>query len=60
MTLGKKLALSASLAALMSGGAAGFQIRRESYAVDPNDLADLDVTPGPGGTGPYAFLAGTN
>lgn len=42
------------------GWAAGFQVRRESYKVDPNDLTDLDVTPGPGGTGPYAFLAGTN
>ena len=42
------------------GWAAGFQVRRESYEVDPNDLSDLDVTPGPGGTGPYSFLAGTN
>ncbi|NQY14004.1 MAG: TonB-dependent receptor [Henriciella sp.] len=42
------------------GWAAGFQVRRESYEVDPNDLTDLDVTPGPGGTGPYSFLAGTN
>lgn len=42
------------------GWAAGFQVRRESYEVDPDDLADLDVTPGPGGTGPFAYLVGTN
>ena len=42
------------------GWAAGFQVRRESYEVDPNNLTDLEVTPGPGGTGPYSFLAGTN
>lgn len=42
------------------GWAAGVQIRRESFKVDPSDLTNLDVTPGPGGTGPYSFLAGTN
>ena len=39
--------------------AAGFQVRKETYELDPSDLTDLDVTPGPGGTGPYSFLAGT-
>ncbi|MEL6726399.1 MAG: TonB-dependent receptor [Pseudomonadota bacterium] len=42
------------------GWAAGAQIRRETYEVDPSDLTDLSVTPGPGGTGPFSFLAGTN
>jgi outer membrane receptor protein involved in Fe transport len=42
------------------GWAAGFQVRKETYEVDPSDLTDLAVTPGPGGTGPYSFLAGTN
>ena len=42
------------------GWAAGAQIRREDYEVDPTDLTNLAVTPGPGGTGPYSFLAGTN
>ena len=41
------------------GWAAGVQVRRESYKVDPSALTDLSVTPGPGGTGPYSFLAGT-
>jgi outer membrane receptor protein involved in Fe transport len=41
------------------GWAAGVQVRRESYKVDPSVLTDLDLTPGPGGTGPYSFLAGT-
>jgi iron complex outermembrane receptor protein len=41
------------------GWAAGFQVRKETYEVDPSDLTDLTVTPGPGGTGPYSFLAGT-
>ena len=41
------------------GWAAGVQIRRESYKIEPSALTDLDVTPGPGGTGPYSFLAGT-
>tara|TARA_R110000803_G_scaffold89400_1_gene156641 strand:- start:66 stop:2942 length:2877 start_codon:yes stop_codon:yes gene_type:complete len=41
------------------GWAAGVQVRRESYKVEPSALTDLDVTPGPGGTGPYSFLAGT-
>lgn len=41
------------------GWAAGAQVRRESYKVEPSALTDLDVTPGPGGTGPYSFLAGT-
>ena len=39
--------------------AAGFQVRRETYKLDPSALTDLTVTPGPGGTGPYSFLAGT-
>ena len=41
------------------GWAAGVQVRRESYKVEPTALTDLTVTPGPGGTGPYSFLAGT-
>ena len=41
------------------GWAAGVQVRRESYKLDPSPLTDLSVTPGPGGTGPYSFLAGT-
>ena len=41
------------------GWAAGVQVRRESYKVEPDALTDLSVTPGPGGTGPYSFLAGT-
>ncbi|MEH6487205.1 TonB-dependent receptor plug domain-containing protein [Hyphomonas oceanitis] len=41
------------------GWAAGVQVRRESYKVEPSPLTDLTVTPGPGGTGPYSFLAGT-
>ena len=41
------------------GWAAGVQVRRESYKVEPSALTDLAVTPGPGGTGPYSFLAGT-
>lgn len=42
------------------GWATGFQVRRESYEVVSSDLTNLAVTPGPGGTGPYSFLAGTN
>ncbi|MFN3312990.1 MAG: TonB-dependent receptor domain-containing protein [Hyphomonas sp.] len=42
------------------GWAAGAQIRTETFKVEPSALTDLAVTPGPGGTGPYAFLAGTN
>ena len=42
------------------GWAAGAQIRRETYKVDPSDLTNLAVTPGAGGTGPFSFLAGTN
>lgn len=41
------------------GWAAGGQARTESYKVEPSALTDITVTPGPGGTGPYAFLAGT-
>ncbi len=41
------------------GWAAGVQVRRESYKVEPTALTDLTITPGPGGTGPYSFLAGT-
>jgi outer membrane receptor protein involved in Fe transport len=39
--------------------ALGMQVRREGYKVDPNELTDLTVNPGPGGTGPFSFLAGT-
>ncbi|GGB75248.1 MULTISPECIES: TonB-dependent receptor plug domain-containing protein [Henriciella] len=41
------------------GWAAGVQVRREGYEVDPNEVTDLTVNPGPGGTGPFSFLAGT-
>ncbi|WP_340692848.1 TonB-dependent receptor [Hyphomonas sp.] len=41
------------------GWAGGVQVRRESYKVEPSALTDLTITPGPGGTGPYSFLAGT-
>lgn len=40
--------------------AAGFQVRRETFETDPNDVADLAVTPGASGNGPFSFLAGTN
>ena len=40
------------------GWAAGVQVRQETYTLTPNDLTNLEVTPGPGGTGPYSFLAG--
>lgn len=40
------------------GWAAGFQVRRETYTLTPNNLNNLNVTPGPGGTGPFSFLAG--
>ena len=42
------------------GWAAGMQIRRESYKVDPFPITDLALTPGPSGNGPFSFLAGTN
>jgi iron complex outermembrane recepter protein len=42
------------------GWAAGAQVRRESYEVVPNAVTDLSISPGPGGTGPFSFLAGTN
>ena len=38
--------------------ATGVQIRREGYALTPNSLNNLNETPGPGGTGPFSFLAG--
>ncbi|MDX2238334.1 MAG: TonB-dependent receptor [Hyphomonadaceae bacterium] len=49
------------------GWALGAQWRVDEYELDPNDLADLTVNPCPilgdttcvGGTGPFAFLAGT-
>lgn len=40
------------------GWAAGFQVRQEGYTLTPNDLNNLNITPGPGGTGPFSFLAG--
>ncbi|MEM8615701.1 MAG: TonB-dependent receptor [Pseudomonadota bacterium] len=40
------------------GWAAGFQVRRETYALTPDRLNNLELTPGPGGTGPFSFLAG--
>ncbi len=42
------------------GWAAGTQVRRESYEVEPNTVTDLAITPGPLGNGPFSFLAGTN
>ncbi len=42
------------------GWAAGFQVRREGYKVEPFPLTDLAQTPGPLGNGPFSFLAGTN
>lgn len=42
------------------GWAAGFQVRRETFETDPNNFADLAVTPGATGNGPFSFLAGTN
>lgn len=41
------------------GWAAGAQFRQESRKVDPSDLTNLAITPGPGGTGAFSFLAGT-
>ena len=41
------------------GWAAGFQVRREGYEVDPNEVTDLALNPGPAGNGPFSFLAGT-
>lgn len=42
------------------GFAAGFQVRREGYEVVPFDVTNLELTPGPGGDGPFGFLSGTN
>lgn len=42
------------------GYAVGVQVRREGYEVQPNEVTDLAKSPGPGGTGPFSFLAGTN
>lgn len=42
------------------GYALGMQVRREGYKVEPNVFTDLALSPGPGGTGPFSFLAGTN
>ena len=42
------------------GYALGMQVRREGYKVEPNEVTDLALSPGPGGTGPFSFLAGTN
>ncbi|MBY9066198.1 TonB-dependent receptor [Hyphomonas sp. WL0036] len=55
--------LSGESSVQAAGGAVGWafgaQVRRESYEVVPSALTDLNATPGPGGTGPYSFLAGT-
>lgn len=40
------------------GWAAGLQVRQETYEVVPTEVSDLTQTPGPGGTGPFSFLAG--
>lgn len=39
--------------------AVGAQVRREGLEVVPNQVTDLTQSPGPGGTGPFSFLAGT-
>lgn len=39
--------------------AVGVQVRREGYENEPNQVTDLTQSPGPGGTGPFSFLAGT-
>jgi len=41
------------------GWALGAQVRQEGYEVDPNTVTNLTINPGPGGTGPFSFLAGT-
>ena len=41
------------------GWGVGMQVRREGYEVVPNDVTNLTLNPGPGGTGPFSFLAGT-
>ena len=56
--------LSGQSNVMAQGGAVswalGAQVRREGYKVDPNEVTDLAQSPGPGGTGPFSFLAGTN
>mgnify|MGYP000035020303 CR=1 FL=1 len=56
-------ALSGESNVQAQGGAVGYalgvQVRREGFKVDPNSFTDLTVSPGPGGTGPFSFLAGT-
>ena len=56
--------LSGQSNVMAQGGAVswalGAQVRREGYEVDPNEVTDLAQSPGPGGTGPFSFLAGTN
>ena len=41
------------------GWAAGFQMRHEARQGEPTPLTNLNITPGPGGTGAFSFLAGT-
>ncbi|WP_084420435.1 TonB-dependent receptor domain-containing protein [Henriciella litoralis] len=41
------------------GWAAGFQLRHETRTGEPTPLTNLNITPGPGGTGAFSFLAGT-
>lgn len=41
------------------GWAIGAQIRKEARTTSPTDLTNLNITPGPGGTGAFSFLAGT-
>ncbi len=41
------------------GWAVGAQIRNEMRTTQPTDLTNLNITPGPGGTGAFSFLAGT-
>ena len=57
-------ALSGQSNVVAQGGpvswALGAQVRREGFEVDPNQVTDLAESPGPGGTGPFSFLAGTN
>lgn len=42
------------------GWAAGAQVRRETFKVEPFPISDLAQFPGPAGNGPFSFLAGTN
>lgn len=42
------------------GWAAGVQVRKETFKVEPFEISNLALHPGPSGNGPFSFLAGTN